>query len=110
MAQGHEFRRGALGGSRELAFSAWLRHGFGVRLCCFQVPHRYSNSCAGEKKSSSLIARREGAFMNLTTLSTLAMMVSPTSVRVGAGILCAVFIVIIIARRKKMASKRRPIP
>jgi hypothetical protein len=48
--------------------------------------------------------------MNLTTLSTFALMVSPTSVRIGAGILCAVFVVIIIARRKKMASKRRPIP
>jgi len=48
--------------------------------------------------------------MNLTTLSTLAMAMSPTSVRVGAGILCVVFLVIIIARRKKMASKRKPIP
>ncbi len=48
--------------------------------------------------------------MNLTTLSTIAMLVSPTSVRVGAGILCVVFLVIIIARRKKMASKRKPIP
>jgi hypothetical protein len=48
--------------------------------------------------------------MNLATLSSIAMLMNPTSVRVGAGILCAVFIVIIIARRKKMASKRRPIP
>ena len=47
--------------------------------------------------------------MNLTTLSTI-MLVSPTSVRVGAGILCVVFLAIIVARRKKMAAKRRPIP
>jgi hypothetical protein len=48
--------------------------------------------------------------MNLTTLSTIAMLVSPTSIRVGSGILAVIFIVIIVARRKKMASKRRPIP
>jgi hypothetical protein len=55
-------------------------------------------------------AEGEGALMNLTTLSTIAMLVNPTSVRVTAGILCAVFVVIIVMRRKKMASKRRPIP
>jgi hypothetical protein len=48
--------------------------------------------------------------MSLVTLSAIAMLVTPEAVRVTAGILCVVFVVIIVARRKKMASKRRPIP
>jgi len=48
--------------------------------------------------------------MNLTTLSTMFMLVSPTNVRIGAGILTVALVVIIIVRRKKMAAKRRPLP
>jgi hypothetical protein len=47
--------------------------------------------------------------MNLSTLSMIAM-ITPMQVRVTSGILCAIFVVIIIARRKKMAGKRKPIP
>ena len=35
---------------------------------------------------------------------------NPTMVRVIAGILCVIFVVIIVIRRKRMASKRKPIP
>jgi hypothetical protein len=109
MAQGHEFREDAGGGSRELAFSAWFRHGFGVRLCCFQAHNDFQQL---NRRNKLVVAgtEGEGVLMNLTTLSTIAMLVNPTTVRVTAGILCAVCVVIIVMRRKKMASKRRPIP
>ena len=45
--------------------------------------------------------------MTLALLSGLV--VTPTEVRITAGILCVVVIAIIILRRKRMAAKRRPI-
>jgi hypothetical protein len=35
---------------------------------------------------------------------------NPTTIRIIAGILCAIFIAIIVIRRNKMATKRRPLP
>jgi hypothetical protein len=37
-------------------------------------------------------------------------MMNPTTVRIIAGVIFVVLVVLIVARRKRMASKRKPIP
>ena len=51
---------------------------------------------AGYKVLSYL--KKEGNSMN------------PITIRIIAGILCAVFVTIIFVRRNRMAAKRRPLP
>ena len=37
-------------------------------------------------------------------------MITPTEIRIIAGVVFVILVVIIIARRKRMATKRKPIP
>lgn len=46
----------------------------------------------------------------MTLISLLALAVTPMEVRIASGILCVIFVAIIIMRRKRMASKRRSMP